>query len=106
MEVIREGTGSCIIALRGRFDANECDEFDTYVDALRTSGHKDLRFDLSGVDFIDSTALASLVALSKSTTAEGHTMEILNPSDPVRVILELTAIDRVLKIVDEPAPTR
>ena len=99
------GPGETVTKLSGRFDANECDEFDVYVDQLKTSGgtaESNLIFDLSAVDFIDSTALASLVALSKWAAANGRKMEVRNPSNPVRIILELTALDRVLNVTDQP----
>ena len=66
------------------------------------AAESNLIFDLSAVDFIDSTALASLVALSKWAAANGRKMEVRNPSNPVRIILELTALDRVLNVTDQP----
>lgn len=105
MKVIQQETQSNVIALRGRFDANECEDFNVLVEQLKAND-RDLIFDLGDVEFIDSTALASLVALSKWAEVNNKTMEIRNPSDPVRVILELTAIDRVLNIVNESAAAR
>lgn len=92
----------CVVRLQGRFDANECEEFGSYIDRLKADGSKNLILDLSAVDFIDSMALATLVSLSKWATANGHSFEVQDPSDPVRVILEITAIDRALTIVTSP----
>ncbi len=87
-----------IIGLAGRFDAHEVDGFAAAVDRLIESGSTDLGVDLSGVDFIDSSALAELVRVSKATKAEGGSLELHNPSDPVRVILELTGLDKAFVV--------
>lgn len=87
-----------IIGLTGRFDAHEVDGFATTVDRLIESGATTLGVDLSGVDFIDSSALAELVRVSKATKGKGGSLELHQPSDPVRVILELTGLDKAFVV--------
>ncbi len=102
MQITSNDLDPGIIVLKGRFDANECEAFDQHMDRFKATNPSVLSFDVSGVDFIDSSALASLVGLSKWADGAGVTFSIRNPSDPVRVILELTAFDRILTVVDEP----
>lgn len=64
----------------------------------------DFGVDLSEVDFIDSSALASLVSLATAAKADGRHFDLRSPSDPVRVILELTGLDRALEIHEPGSP--
>ncbi len=104
MDIISDGTEPCVVALRGRFDAKECDDFGQHIDRLRDAGCLDFVVDLSEVEFIDSTALANLVSLAKWATTHNRTFEIQDPSNPVRVVLEITGIDRALTIVTASVP--
>jgi len=98
MEIAQNQNDPSMVALHGRFDANECDRLDAFVQRMREKGQADLKLDLSAVSFVDSSALASLVWLSKWATANNQRFEVHNPSDSVSVILEITAIDRALTI--------
>lgn len=91
--IINEHQSSCVVELRGRFDANEVEGFSLAIDRLKTAGIIDYGIVLAAVDFIDSSALAALVSLSRwAAAANGH-VELRQPSDPVSVILELTGLD-------------
>lgn len=94
MKITTTSQGHTVTRLEGRFDAHKCDAFNEHV-AKAVPGQ--MLLDLSQIEFIDSSALAALVALSRDARFE---LMIINPSDPVRVILELTAIDQVLTIVE------
>lgn len=82
------------IALHGRFDAHECPALSTWVDDRLAEGSTRLSVDLSDVSFIDSTALAVLVRGMKHARAAGGDLVLVRPSQTVRVILELTRLDR------------
>lgn len=85
------------LELAGRFDAHEVEEFRTTVDGLIARGHTDLWLDLANVVFIDSSALAELVRLSRALGQTG-TLTLGPIPDPVRVILELTALLSVFTV--------
>ena len=96
----------CVVELRGRFDAHEVGGFGSTVDRLIDDGVATIGVDLSSVEFIDSSALAELVRYSKTLRAKGHSLDLIQPSDPVRVILELTGLEQAFVIhhvsLDEP----
>ncbi len=94
----------CIVELRGRFDANEVRGFAAATDRLKEQGVADYAIDLSAVDFIDSSALAELVSLSRWATTAGGQVRLHRPSDPVRVILELTGLDAIFVVHDGADP--
>ncbi|WP_111765423.1 STAS domain-containing protein [Nakamurella deserti] len=91
------GNGSHQIELAGRFDAHELPAFRTAIDPLLRDGDT-VDLDLAQVVFVDSSALAELVRAQKSAHACGGTLVITALSDPVRVILELTALSQVFTI--------
>jgi anti-sigma B factor antagonist len=100
MDVITlPATGSeARIALHGRFDAHESPALASWVDVRLAEGMSRLAVDLSDVSFIDSTALAVLVKGMKRARAAGGDLAIVKPSQTVRVILELTRLDRAFVI--------
>lgn len=91
------GSGTHRIELAGRFDAHELPTFRAAVDPLVRDGGT-VHLDLANVVFVDSSALAELVRAQKSAQACGGTMILTALSDPVRVILELTALAQVFTI--------
>jgi anti-sigma B factor antagonist len=94
------------VVLRGRFDAHEASAFRSTVTAL-VEEYGLVRIDLSNIAFIDSTALAELVRLSRAAQARGSDFILADPSVPVRVILELTGLNLALRIEDrENSPER
>lgn len=80
--------------LSGRFDAHQVPRF---KDAVLPDG-LDLELDLSGVSFIDSTGLATLVSMYKAARAQGGTFNITNVQDQVWVIFEVTQLHTVLPV--------
>ena len=86
------------MALHGRFDAHECPSLSAWIDARLEEGTIRLAIDLSDVTFVDSTALAVLVRGMKRARAAGGDLSLVRPSQTVRVILELTRLDRAFVI--------
>lgn len=92
--VTRAESGATVLSLDNRFDAYEVDGFRSVVEqAVHPAAV--VRLDLSGVRFIDSTALAELVRTRTALLRVGGRL-LLDPlSDAVRVILEITGLDCV-----------
>jgi anti-sigma B factor antagonist len=91
--------GSYLLVLAG-----ECDL--ACVDAVRRAGlslieHegcKGLVIDLMDVSFIDSTGLSALVALRNAANAKTLPLHILDPSDQVTRVLQVTGLDQIFNI--------
>jgi anti-sigma B factor antagonist len=98
MQITRSHSDESTFALAGRFDAHEVAGF---RGALEPSLHEHgtrINLDLTNVIFIDSTALAELVRAMKQARLHDGDVVLVGLSDPVRVILELTRLDRALTI--------
>ena len=86
------------IELSGRFDAHVAPDFAQKVDALKTSKQNYLIVNLANVSFIDSTALAALVRSMKHYRENHGELYIVELQNSVRIIFELTRMDRAFSI--------
>ncbi len=96
--ITSSGLGRPLVQLIGRFDAHETAAFRATVEPLLATDGGRLAIDLSNVVFLDSTALAELMHLQKLAHEKGGAVALVDPSDPVRVILELTGFERVFQL--------
>ena len=89
------------LGLHGRFDAFETEAFRSTLDGLVEGDATSISIDLAGVHFIDSSGLAELVRAMKHCREANGDLILMNPSDPVVVILELTRLDAAFEITSE-----
>lgn len=88
-----------ILSLSGRFDFNTHREFRAaYEDALKVEGIKSLDMDLSGVDYLDSSALGMLLMLKERSSTRNIQLSISNCQDSVRQILEIANFNKLFTI--------
>lgn len=87
-----------VLEIRGRFDAHEVDPVNAWLMEQITIGNTRLIINLGGVNFIDSTALSSLVRGLKYCREKGGDLHICSLQTPVRVVFELTRLDKVFDI--------
>jgi anti-sigma B factor antagonist len=85
------GTGP-VIAVGGELDASNVDRLRAEVDSQLASSPETLKFDLSEVTFMDTSAIALLIQTSKT----GTSVRILTPSVQVRTVIEMTGLASVL----------
>jgi len=88
------------LELSGRFDAFETEAFRATVDGLLNGSRSNLTTVLRDVIFVDSSGLAELVRLMKHCRESNGELFLEAPSDPVRVILELTRLDAAFAITE------
>lgn len=99
MDMIKSSSGSiAILQLKGRFDAHEVLPVTAWLQAQTESGHAQLIVNLEGVNFIDSTALSILVRGLKHCRESGGDLRLCCLQQPVRVIFELTRLDKAFSI--------
>ena len=59
----------------------------------------EVNIDLSNTRFIDSSGLGVLLSVNKTLRAQGGILKLLNPSNAVAQLIELTRLHRVFEIV-------
>ncbi len=89
--------GIPILELSGRFDAHAADSVRDQLGDLSAGGV----VDMSGVNFIDSTALAVLVQGMKRCREAGGDLILCNLQQATRIIFELTRFDRAFTICSQ-----
>ena len=73
---------------------------DQIIDIVKRNQTKTLAFEMTGVRLIPSGMLGLLASL-RGTVAK---IQILNPSEDVREVLEITKLNQIFEVRDEVAP--
>ena len=73
---------------------------DQITDIVKRNQTKTLAFEMTGVRLIPSGMLGLLASL-RGTVAK---IQILNPSEDVREVLEITKLNQIFEVRDEVAP--
>ena len=94
---IKERRGSVVVALEGEIDLEGSPAARKVL--LDAVGHgQPVYVDLSGVSYIDSSGIASLVEALQRARQGGTTFALASVSDAARRVLELARLDRVFII--------
>ena len=88
----------CIIYATGDIDLSNSQELrKTLLAALKTN--QNVYVDLSDVNYIDSSGIASLVEGLQFSKSSNKVFILKNPSNQVSAIMELARLDKVFTIV-------
>lgn len=82
----------------GILDSSKAEDFRKTVDAAVSEGADILLLDLKDVTFIDSSGLGALVVILKQMRASQRKLYICSIGDQVRMLFELTSMDRVFEV--------
>ena len=93
---------AAIVTLRGELDAHDAvrlrELFAGAVDALSGARAPRLVLDLSGLEFLDSTALGTMIGALRRVREAGGEMAVVLPETTARRIFEVTGLDAVLDV--------
>jgi anti-sigma B factor antagonist len=87
-----------ILALSGRFDSFMAPRVAEQLAKLTGMPSPQVLVNLAGVEFLDSTALATLVQSMKHCRQLGGDLRLCGLRQPVRMIFELTRLDKAFEI--------
>ncbi len=90
----------------GRFDAHQVPKVQKEIDAALAEGATTVILDLSEVNFVDSSALATLVRTMKHCRERNGELILCGLRQPVRIIFELTRMDKAFRIFANTADAR
>lgn len=93
--------GVALLNLEGKLNMVSAPYLRQKIHSEVAAGNIRVAIDLTEVDFIDSSGLGALINGLKSARQAGGDLRIANPSEQVRLVLELTNIDRVLKVYED-----
>jgi anti-sigma B factor antagonist len=87
--------GITVVAPSGRLDVAGAPALKAAIGDAVKSGPSRLVIDMEGVSFVDSTGLGSVIAALKLVRGSKGDLRLAAPNQQVRVVLELTTLDRV-----------
>ncbi|NQV82643.1 MAG: STAS domain-containing protein [Rhodospirillales bacterium] len=94
---IKEEGGAVIVALEGDVDLQSSPEARKVLLEC-VAKRMPILVDLSGVGYIDSSGVASLVECLQSARKSGSTLVLVSVSDGAKRVLELARLDKVFTI--------
>lgn len=89
-----------VVKPRHRLDINAAELLRKNLAHIETNGHKTLVIDMTDVEFIDSAGLGALVTGLKTAYQQGCRLLIYNLQPSVRIVFEITGLDRAFEIVN------
>jgi len=98
----REKEGITILDLKGKLVVGEsCTQLREAINDQVAQGDKQLLLDLSGVDYIDSTGLGSMVICYTTLQKTGGTMKLVNLNRRNLELMLLTKLSTIFQIFAE-----
>jgi anti-sigma B factor antagonist len=100
----RQVGGVTIVDIKGRIVLGE--ESATVRDVVRdllSKGHKEILLNLGAVDYIDSMGLGSLVGAFTSVRKQGGELKLLNLTNKITDLMEITRLYTVFDIMNDEA---
>jgi len=87
--------GVTVLAPTGRLDVAGAPALKEAIGEVVRNGPPKVVIDMEGVSFVDSTGLGSVIAALKQIRNSQGELRLAAPNQQVRVVLELTTLDRV-----------
>ena len=100
VEISTEKIASAVvIRLKGDVDMNTSPDVRSALgDLFKQGGAKALLINLSGVRYMDSSGIATLVEAMQNCMKQGMRLRLVEPSPPVRDVFELARLASVFEI--------
>jgi anti-sigma B factor antagonist len=94
----RPGAGCTVVEVHGDLDMDTHPQLRDHLQPLVGAGQ--VVVDLSGVGFMDSSALGTLVVVFKAVRAAGGRLCVAGVQQSVRTVLGITSVDQVIDVYD------
>lgn len=82
-------------------DSSDATQFHQEIESSIEAGVKILLLDLKNVTFISNSGLMTLISIFRSVRAAGCKLLIKSSSEQVKILLELTGLDRVFEFLPD-----
>jgi len=97
---VRPGRGCTVLEVSGELDMATSPQLRQALQGLVDAGDRQVVVELAGVGFMDSSALGALVEMYKALRAAGGRLSLAAVQAPVRNVLTVTSVDRVIHVYD------
>jgi anti-sigma B factor antagonist len=89
--------GWCVVAVRGRADAEAADELENTLRAA-VELHSSVAVNCSRLSYISSAGLRALLQAARAAQAKGAEFVVCAPTEPVKKVLDMSGMHHVMKI--------
>ena len=95
---------TALVALRGDLDLLTVSKVAEVLDGLvpRADGVRHVVLDLRGLTFMDVRGLKELVRQNEFARSNRHNLAVVRGTDAIQRVLELTGVEELLVLVDDP----
>jgi anti-sigma B factor antagonist len=93
-EVRSDAGGAAVIELIGEIDLSNADQVRASIESTVSAPHEHITFELARLEFLDSSGIALLLWAA----AEARSVQLRQPSDIVRRIIEVTGLSEILNM--------
>ena len=93
-EVKSDAGGLAVIELVGEIDLSNADAVRASIDSTVSQPHERIVFELARLEFLDSSGIALLLWAA----AQAQSVQLRQPSDIVRRIIEVTGLSEILNM--------
>jgi len=95
--------GALVLRVEGELDLSTCEELEAAIREAEGSNPPTLVLDLSGVTFLDSMGLGTLVKADERARAQGRRLLLVAPPEPAARVFRITVLDERFQFVDSLA---
>lgn len=92
-----------VVRLSGECDIASAPQLQEVLATLRGPDVTEIVIDATDLDFLDSTGLGTLVGALKRMRESGGELRIAGARGPVRRVLQITGLDRVIPVTEDLA---
>lgn len=88
------------VTLCGEIAAGNSDEFYEEVAAAYAPAPRDIVFECSALEFIDSTTLGTFVKILKKVKTDGHALKLRGLRPQLKKLFVICALDTIMEITE------
>ncbi len=104
MKILTEGHGECTVCkIEGEINLNTSPELRKAFDNFVRNNVKKIVVDFSGVPYVDSSGLATLIELLQRLKKVGGALRICCVPEKVKNVFEITKLHKLFDIFDDQA---
>ncbi len=90
-----------LVTVNGRIDSSNAPQFEGSLKDLTENGRHNLVLNLSGVSYMSSAGLRTLVSTLKECKKRGGDVRLAAPSERVAEVLSLAGLDSLFKVYED-----
>jgi len=99
----RKEKNSAVVSVSGRIDAITAPDFEKSLDGLITAGEKSIVINLSGLGYISSAGLRSILSSAKKLKALSGEIMFTGLQGPVEEVFQISGFKSIFKIFSSEA---